>query len=168
MTRISSASMNHTNQIISGYLASSRSVMLPTADNNAPCVLSAFRFNALRSSSPTRLVLPRVGRRTHGTFLREASGTHNRWRGASISGVIRPTAGAQRSRPREPAKASRLFALSRSLRVGFPVRHLSRNLLARHLARDVSDGLLVAPLGFPLLPPPLFFALLSRSPVPVA
>src|SRR5215216_1683842 len=35
----------------------------------------------------------------------------------------------------------------RGLTVGFPVRHLSTNLLARHLARNVSHGLLIKPLG---------------------
>src|SRR5215211_2720522 len=54
-----------------------------------------------------------------------------------------------------------------SLRVGFPLRHLARDLLTRHLARDLSQGFLVAPLGLPLLFPSLFFALLRRSPVPV-
>jgi hypothetical protein len=49
------------------------------------------------------------------------------------------------------------FPTPRGLTVGFPVRHLGRNLLARHLARDVSHGLLIKPLGllFFLLPLPL-------------
>src|SRR5829696_7153431 len=35
---------------------------------------------------------------------------------------------------------------SRGLTVGFPVRHLSTNLLARHLATDVPHSLLIEPL----------------------
>src|SRR5215216_2427187 len=54
-----------------------------------------------------------------------------------------------------------------SLRVGFPLRYLARDLLTRHLARDLSQGFLVTPLGLPLLSPSLFFTLLRRSPVPV-
>src|SRR5215217_604366 len=60
----------------------------------------------------------------------------------------------RRCRARLPAKASR-FPTPRGLTVGFPVRHLSRNLLARHLARDVSDGLLIKPLGLLLFLQPL-------------
>src|SRR5687768_6931898 len=40
-----------------------------------------------------------------------------------------------------------------SLRVGFPVWHLCRNLLARHLARGLADGLLVEALGLLVLEP---------------
>ena len=46
-------------------------------------------------------------------------------------------------------------SLESQLTVGFPVRHLGRNLLARHLARDVSHGLLVEALGLLLFLAPL-------------
>src|SRR5918992_1800829 len=52
-----------------------------------------------------------------------------------------------------------------TLTVGFPVRHLARDLLARHLPRDVSHGLLIKPLGLLLFFQPLP---LHARPVPVA
>src|SRR5687767_13294498 len=48
-------------------------------------------------------------------------------------------------------------SFERELTVGFPVWHLSRNLLARYLAPSVSYGLLVEALG-------LFLLLEARSP----